>query len=390
MENNTPKILILDDELESLSGQISVLKSVKKYDVYTTRSIEEAFNLIRSIDVDVFLVDYVLGVDNSLNGDQVIKVIRQEEKKGGYKSYLPCILISSTENLDEDEELKNSLRGFEYDWHSKKKSKMPTLFDLIDRCIEKKRTRNKITQDLRLEHQVDKAQTLPSTCRKGGEKPSSGVKQFIKNKFVWAIFTILFLPLAGKLIYHYYVAAPQKISRTVAVNVVTADNAPLQNASIIIEGTPFESRTDINGYAHLDVSKAVSEKENITLLVVKEGFTTIRKSYNWAGGPISIILDKKAGKDNSKRKFMANSFGIRISVLTAENYPVKNVLIIVEGYPTESRTDDSGYASLYLPLHMLKNGELTIIANKEGFLTSRKTYTLGSKSITIILVKNTT
>jgi len=142
--NDKPKILILDDQLKTLGGIIKYISSKQKYTIFPTTSYEEALRVIKNEEVDVFIVDYLLN-NAPINGDQIIEDIRKEEARGKYQTFLPCILITASKNL---EYFKQKIHHFDFEYVTKSSRNLPDLIDKIDKCVDAKKLRHKGTDQL--------------------------------------------------------------------------------------------------------------------------------------------------------------------------------------------------------------------------------------------------
>lgn len=253
------KVLIVDDEDEFLKSCTDALNSINKYKLFVAKNSKDAFKIIKKKKIDVLIVDYLLKGD-PLNGDKIIQIIREDEKKNNYKYFLPCIFITGTEGKKQFEPRFSNLQiKFHY-----KDDGPAELIKKIDECIDEKKARkNKIA----------------------GNKISN-IKKYIVYPLIVAIL--------GILIKFTIDIITQKNVNTdsISVNVISEQNIPIGDAKIIIEGVPGNNLTDDNGYTSIKITKHLYNDREILLIVSKDGFIPVKKSILVTDKKHTIVLKK--------------------------------------------------------------------------------------------------
>ncbi len=255
------KVLIVDDEDEFLKSCTDALNSINKYKLFIAKNSKDAFEIIKKKKIDVLIVDYLLKGD-PLNGDEIIQIIREDEKKNNYKNYLPCIFITGTEGKKQFEPRFSNLRiKFHY-----KDDGPAELIKKIDECIDEKKARKKkIAKKINF----------------------SNIKKYI-------IYPLIVVIL-GIIIKFYADTISQKNVNTgsISVNVISEQNTPLGDAKIIIEGVPGNNFTDDNGYTSIKITRHIYNDRVILLIVSKDGFIPVKKSILVTDEKHTIVLKKK-------------------------------------------------------------------------------------------------
>lgn len=281
MKNNLPNILILDDELNKFKGYLHFIKKQNKYNVFTATNTDEAFDLLNTINIDVFLIDYALGSESQFNGDKVLEHVRNNEKEANFATFLPCIIITASSNV---RTIKQLLIPHEFDLFIKRKEELPALIQKIDEAIKKRKLKN-----------------IPS------DKPHKDVTGNPKNKTInpWLILflTALILPLCVYLGQKHIdkLFSENELSK-ISVTVLSNEKLPLDNASIIIEGTPNKAITDNNGYASVPISSIQLKMGEVAVLIYREGHKSKKVTVQLPSDHITVILERisQINLNNSK------------------------------------------------------------------------------------------
>jgi len=123
-----PKVLVVDDE--ELSQDFLRFFLSKKYEVYTSGSVNSFYNLIANVDFDVILMDVFLR--DSKDGLQLTKEIKKTEK---YKDIPIFIMTAHNTTRDKNEALNAGAHLF-----LTKPLDGKYILNLIDEVLKKKST----------------------------------------------------------------------------------------------------------------------------------------------------------------------------------------------------------------------------------------------------------
>lgn len=265
------KILIIDDEKELfLEPTVRALESVGKYKIYAVTKSEEALQIIKKRKIDVFIADYLLKGD-TLNGDDIIRIIRNDEKKHNYKTFLPCILITGTEGK---KNLQPKLLDLKMNFHDKIDGPA-ALIDKIDECVKEKKAKKK-------------------------------KKFFSDNKKRYIIYPLLVVIIGGifTALFTFYLRNhwENKIEEknfkqqsdfvNIAIKVFSEGNKPIQNANVMVEGMADGKYTDNNGYTSLKIQKSAVHDKEVLLNISKSGYKTSKKRIYINNQNLTINLRK--------------------------------------------------------------------------------------------------
>lgn len=262
------KILIIDDEKDLfLDPTVKALESVGKYKIYAVTKSEEALQIIKKKKIDVFIADYLLKGD-TLNGDDIIRIIRNDEKKNNYKTFLPCILITGTEGK---RNILPKLLDLKIEFHDKIDGPA-ALINKIDECLRERKAKKK------------KKILTP-------EK-----KRYLIYPLIVAM-CVIFLTF-------YIQKCDNKKNKTettssaqqngfmdIVINVFSESNKPIQNANVMIEGID-KKYSDNTGSASFKIQKSIFHEKELVLNVSKKGYAPVKKKIYLTDQNLTIFLRK--------------------------------------------------------------------------------------------------
>ena len=216
-------ILVIDDEINYLNSTIDALKTVINYNFIAASNSNEALEHIKHKKIDLLITDYVLD-GNSLNGDDIIKFIRDKEKRDNDASFTPCIIMTASEK---ERLMTAQLMNLNARFYSKSDPVIPALVNLIEDNIRSS-VRNKDTDSNPVSENV-----------------SSKRKSIFNNRTFKLIILPILIGLIILLIWNYIQPHLSKkdghqnsmpLEKTenlhIALNVTDENNNPIENAAI--------------------------------------------------------------------------------------------------------------------------------------------------------------
>jgi nucleoside phosphorylase/CheY-like chemotaxis protein len=130
------KVLVVDDEERVLEGVRRAFAGISGYEVIPANNATEALKELNDNDIDVIVVDYLLGPP--LQGDELIKIIRREERLKHKYANTPIIMMTGTRG---ETEIKFSMVQLGVEPHQKKEgwgSLLTKIFSLCQAKTDKK------------------------------------------------------------------------------------------------------------------------------------------------------------------------------------------------------------------------------------------------------------
>ena len=108
-------ILIIDDEVRVINNLKRAFRHIENFRIFDALDGDLALEIIKSQNIDLMIVDYLLGPP--YQGDELIRLIRNEKFMAGKYKNLPVILMTGTIGKDE---ITLQMVSLNVDWHLKK------------------------------------------------------------------------------------------------------------------------------------------------------------------------------------------------------------------------------------------------------------------------------